>query len=569
MNSDMIFDALRSLELRWRDAAVTFERFARSLPTGSDAPTVLLDPADDTSERPLADVIGLDGAAPAYSLLQRAVQEAKRLETALIDLLADTGRPIEALLSNARQPAGSPAGAVEIFQQSEAWSREVRTAAPGPARAPGFHGLFGATPPAGEALERASCRNRLDQLADFIARTLRGFAELDDRSGFTERFDGRSLRNSVDNLFAYPVLTSEVNGGPAGHRGGGGEAGTGTLKRSVTTTIREVLGRSPRAGDPRSFLAALNHSFTTTEEMGVTVVRWTPRTYSGQTDLGGGVTGGQASLFGRARVTLDNALPLLDGLYSLREDDDPELVSAARSIVRTELTEIVTELGTEGGPRTTRVDNLFSLLLVNRFTVLDPKVPSVAGHLGVLAHELGLVRARVNTLEEESNLTNFVALSDYVTSLRAGWLDFRKSLGSDLGTQFVKLSRALSVTAEAVDEVNEAMDSVFVGRAERQVATFSGADGQTLSVGDLLSWVTSFAAEEAPRMVQDGGRRGVEALVPTARLLDRSVELFLQALATDRTLSDGMRQPRVLTALRELRGHLFRIDALAGQLSVA
>jgi hypothetical protein len=570
MNSEMILDTLRLLQLRWGDLAVVFQRFAESLPTAPAPPTMLLDPADPNSEIPLADFVGLPTTpAGTPSLRSRALAEAERLRQEIETLEDAPDRLTAALLTSVGQPAGSPDGAVEIVTASQQWEDLVRDDAFPPA--PGFVTHFGGTPNdvANDTLERAACRTRLDQLRDFIARTLRSFLELNDGTGFTERFEARSLRNSVNNLFAYPVLTSEVDG-----RGGGGNSGTGSssgggtaisVKRTAQVALREVLGRAPRTGDTRSFLAALTHTFTATEQSGYTVYRWTPRTYSGQTDLGGGVTGAQASLYGRAKVTLDNAVPLLEGLYSLREDADEELVKAARNITRAELTEIVTELGTEGGPRVARVNNLFDLLLVNRFTVLGAPQP-VTGHLGMLAHELGLKESLVNTLDEESNFTNFIALRDYVSSLRSGWDDFRRVLGTDMGTQFVQLSRALSVTTEAVDEVNDAMDSVRVSSAERQVATFAGADGRLLSVGDLLSWISSFTSQEAPTLVQEGGRRGAESLIPTARLLNRSVELLVNAVATDRGLSDGLRQARVVNALQELSGHLLRIEGLASRL---
>ena len=75
------------------------------------------------------------------------------------------------------------------------------------------------------------------------------------------------------------------------------------------------------------------------------------------------VTGAQASIYARAKVALDQSLPLLDGLTSLRTDILPEDQQATRSIVRTELTQLVNELGIAGGPRVQRVDELFGYLL--------------------------------------------------------------------------------------------------------------------------------------------------------------------------------------------------------------
>src|SRR5262249_42518649 len=160
------------------------------------------------------------------------------------------------------------------------------------------------------------------------------------------------------------------------------------LSRTVTSAIRDVIGRAPKLRDTRSFLAALTQSFEPYEVEGRVEYTWNPRSYAGQTDLGGGVTGGQASLATRAQVSVEHALPLLDGLYALRDDADEELVEATRSIVRNEFSEIVVELGVEGGPRIARVDSLFDQLLGAEDETLFPN-EIARGHLGVLARELG------------------------------------------------------------------------------------------------------------------------------------------------------------------------------------
>ena len=61
------------------------------------------------------------------------------------------------------------------------------------------------------------------------------------------------------------------------------------------------------ATDPKGFLGALNQSFTVTEVEGHIESKWTPRTYAVQTDLAGGITGAQASLYSRAKDALISA----------------------------------------------------------------------------------------------------------------------------------------------------------------------------------------------------------------------------------------------------------------------
>ena len=111
--------------------------------------------------------------------------------------------------------------------------------------------------------------------------------------------------------------------------------------------------------DPKGFTAALTQSFTLKQVEGHTEATWVPRNYAVavQADMGA-ITGAQASIYARAKVALDQSLPLLDGLTSLRTDILPEDQEATRSIVRSELTQLVNELGMEGGPRVQRVEAL-------------------------------------------------------------------------------------------------------------------------------------------------------------------------------------------------------------------
>jgi hypothetical protein len=139
---------------------------------------------------------------------------------------------------------------------------------------------------------------------------------------------------------------------------------------------------------------------------------WTPRSYTNQSDLGGGITGAQASLNARGRNVLNQCLPLLSGLQPLAPEADREYVDALCGIVRSQLTEIVDELGTEGGPRVARVDHLFSMLL---------------GLVVELGFQLGLDRESANTVSDEQDVTNYRLIVDYITSLQRSWTEHRSS----------------------------------------------------------------------------------------------------------------------------------------------
>jgi hypothetical protein len=525
---DMIDGCLGSLENLWRDTAQSFQRLAAAL-NQAGLPNV----AQAGNPNPLGAPQGLQLRSEQQRGIIQAFRQGIPGYTSVLQLFQDATTLVLTPTSNERD--------------------QVDTA---------FITIFPSPPNSAILIEHGICGENLEQLREFIARCRQDFEEVTSPVG--GQFSLSGIRNSAENIAAYPLLTSEVTpAAPAApaYPSVGGVGGMGSFQRTIDGAFREVLGRMPRAGDPRSFVSALKQSFELSYVEGHTEFKWTPRNYAGQTELGGGVTGAQASLYARARVSLDNSLPLLDGLYPLLPEYDPQLIEAARATVRTQLTTVVNELAIEGGPRVTRTDDLFESLLG---PLGAPGAPLASGHLFDLRREFGLEATRVNTLEEETNLTSFVLMLDYTRSLRFSWIDFRTQfLGRDLGTRLVLLSRALSVAAEAVHEVYAAMDSVFVGAAERQVASFRDATGGFVLVEELLSWVMNFASEEAPRLVHDGGRYGVGAIIQPAQRLEELVAQFLQAIPNEPTLPDGLRHPRVRNPLQELQGYLRRIGQLA------
>lgn len=159
-----------------------------------------------------------------------------------------------------------------------------------------------------------------------------------------------------------------------------------------------------------------------------------------------------------------------------------------------------------------------------------------------LTEEFGLKPNLANTVEEERLLTNAEIIIDSVIALRTAWIgkrdffDRRNTSKRYLGTQLVLLSRQLSVVAESVREAYAAMDSVFFGPNEREATDIhfinfersatdckeipgSETDVAPLTMGDLLDWVETFAAQEGPQLLQEGGKDGVLAFRATlARL---------------------------------------------------
>ena len=292
----------------------------------------------------------------------------------------------------------------------------------------------------------------------------------------------RATRDAED-LFTYPQLTEDYHPSPVGPQagGGGGVSGGGSLGQVALQAVSDVLGWRPSADPkPKEFLGALTQSFNLTEVRGQVKSTWVQRSYAVQTDLGGRISGAQASLYTRAKDALDQSLSLLDGLYPLDPDADPEYVKALREMARSQMVEIVKEFGTVGLPSILRIDTYFHILLGEHPSTHQPvqfDPDKIAGTLGELRDTYGIYfRGNTfnNSVADEEDITNFRVISDYMTSLRQSWIANRDffiiSPGriAFFGTQLVLIGRQFGSVADTINEVRFALDSVFIGRNERQ-----------------------------------------------------------------------------------------------------
>jgi hypothetical protein len=385
--------------------------------------------------------------------------------------------------------------------------------------------------------------------------------------------DIENFTTTVEDAVSYPILTRDASDYPHSRNGSsrsGSSNGITALSRTAQQTIRDVTGWRYRNDDPKGFIAALNKAFSLKEVDGHIEWEWKAQSYMVQADLGQ-VTGAQASVYKQASVALENSLPLLDGLTPLRSDADKEDTEAMRAIIRTELKELVDELGLTGGPRVQRVDSFFEKLIgpLNPAPSFDPE--QVAGQLASLQLRFGLTRARVNTITEEQNLTNFLILVDYVNALYQSWDSKRGYFDGTaepfLGTQLVLLSEVLDAILEQLQETYDAMDSVFFGPAERQTTEIALTDG-SLSVAEILSWVESFASSEGRQLIQDGGKDGVVVFNST---MVRVQEIVQEAADIAAQPSSNPVRPfhtrRVALSLGELASYLSTAVDRAGEIS--
>jgi hypothetical protein len=286
----------------------------------------------------------------------------------------------------------------------------------------------------------------------------------------------------------YPILTEEMNYPPSGtpsnndgsSRANGRNGRNGSLGGAVSKALQDVLGWKIKPGDTAGFVGALTQSFDLKTVEGAVVSTWTPRSYAVQSDLSGGLTGAQASIYTMAKTLVDQMLPLVDGLYPLDPAADIQDVAAVKDIVHSGLTNLVSEIGYLGGPRVMRVQHYFEMLMGVRLKVKDKNpldgrrhasisissqdIPEhsplhpleavlgdkpwadpdrILGSFGNLRDLLGLFSTRptgveidlagketivpsraqvyVNTVEDEQNVTNFRIITDYANSLLNAW----------------------------------------------------------------------------------------------------------------------------------------------------
>jgi hypothetical protein len=423
---------------------------------------------------------------------------------------------------------------------------------------------------------------------------------------------------------AYPILTEEVGFSPSplatpGATGFKPQSGGGTsLGPVVTRALQDVLGWKVKPGDAIGFTGALTQSFQITQVEGHAASKWTPRSYAVQSDLAGGITGAQASVFTMAKTLLDQMLPLIDGLRPLDPAADMEYVTALKDLASSQLTNLTQEIGYLGGPRVMRVHQYFQMLLGGSVRLelqaappriwLEPPPPppqptpsphmapgtpapmphyftnpdTVMGTLGDLRDVLGLRQipgpgsfvSYINTIDDETNVTNFRIIVDYANSLWNGWsnsIQFFVTVSTPfLGTQLVIVSRQLGVVSETVDEVRFVLDSVFIGPSERQTVLL---DFRTLAgfhnvppifLEDLLSWTQSFVAEEAPRIIQSGGKFGLgEEFCAMIWQLSLQIWGTLQFAQGASSNPPGLNTYRVLAALQKLAAQLYELFRLA------
>lgn len=339
---------------------------------------------------------------------------------------------------------------------------------------------------------------------------------------------------------------------------------------SALASISDVLAWRVRPGDAEGIRRALLQAFPIEiDASGHRVMTWKPRGYRPQAvEAGvGTITGPQLSIYERTRTIVTQVRTLLDELSALVPAPDDEDVAATEALILPHLTDLVDQFGAEGGPMPQRVDTIFELL----FGDLDEHQPfqdpnDVEGLLGMLRDRLGLLQKNVNTIAEERLLTKYHLAVNYLDMLRLSWHAQRSSMdrsGTDVffGTQIVRLQRVFSVIAESVVEIYRALDSVFLGAAER--LTLELHTDPPITVAELLQWIDELSTTRAFEFLANGGKDSAQnVLAPT---LTRVNGLFGSMMPGADDYDDypaAFRSARVQSAISEMATHLQSAIAL-------
>lgn len=249
--------------------------------------------------------------------------------------------------------------------------------------------------------------------------------------------------------------------------------------------------------------------------------------------LSGGIAGAQASIFQRASVTASETLPLLDKIDVLSWESNNRDISRLKNLIRSGFAEVVGELSMPGGPRVARVEQIFALLLDQLAALHDG-------------------------IEDEENLARFRIVTDNTASLYRSWNNIQQLFGTQTGI----VTQQFGLVADAVEEVRQTMDAVFLGAEERlgMVILAGSADGSSLSVEDLLTWIHDFVSGEGPQALDDAGGF---ALRNTIFPLARKLRALVLAGLEERNLTNFPKRcstPPLHRAMKNLEG---RLDELA------
>jgi hypothetical protein len=376
------------------------------------------------------------------------------------------------------------------------------------------------------------------------------------------------------------------------------------LTRQVERAISQVLGRSPGKGST-GFIKALNGAFPTDKNGQVAfkparsaVSLFSPYGEGNQVlaDNNGATLTGQlpieqANLYRQASIVATDALKVLASIEPFDPTADIDAVEALKSLIRNQIDSLVAEFGRLDEPRADLVNLYFNTLESN-------------------LNELG-IRGRLSdvsvfpvTLEDEAQVAALELLKNYRDTLKE--ISNRFLLESDSETisghyseRLARVSILLPVVADSNISFMAALDSIGFTESERRsdAALFTSLDPNpiptlfplsiknvddpdttaqddfiiasdvflpSITLNDFNDWIDRFTTLEAPSVLADSGRFGLDFVTDQADTLFWVIAIVLdiiqQSNNSDTLLERILSFDRVKQTLLELA---FQLDTLA------
>jgi hypothetical protein len=323
------------------------------------------------------------------------------------------------------------------------------------------------------------------------------------------------MSNDLNDL-AYPLWIETVSPGPPAPGGAPGSPAS-----APTNALGDVLGWRFNVRDPEGFKSALASAFPlVAAREGHLVPQYAPRSYSVQSVQSGvsALTGANKSIFDRTKVIVDQIDALLADIEPLAGGTDPNDIEPIRELIPGALQELLDQFGRQGGPVVQRVDNAFELLTGGETFDASVTAETIKGYLGLLRSCLQLSSANVNNIDEEETYTRFVTVVDWTLMLMREWDDLRPTFISTttntfFGTQLFVVQSELACVASSIQELYQALDSVFFREDERATTALedrTDTSAPTITVGEILRWGEDIASNKSVGMLasKDGAMKG-------------------------------------------------------------
>ncbi len=401
------------------------------------------------------------------------------------------------------------------------------------------------------------------------------------------------------------------------------------LTRQVERAISQVLGRSPGKGST-GFMQALHGTFPTgyNGKVSFTPARSAVSLYSpygnenqvladaNGASLTGQIPIEQANLYRQASIIAMDALKVLAAITPFDPTADVDAVEALKALIRSQIDSLVTEFGRLDEPRGDLVNLYLNTLEANiRDLGIRGRLIDEDGFRSSSRSSSNIAKVFPVTLDDEAQVAAIELLKNYRDTLEDIFDRFlaestSEQISGHYSERLARVSILLPVVADSNTSLMAALDSIGFTESERRsdAALFTSlATGLSstffelliddnsvldpdrpngsvstldidrvslpnITLNDFNDWIDRFATLEAPTILADSGRFGLDFVTDQADTLFWVIAIVLDFIQSDKnSMADPFIDPetlleriisfdRVQQTLRELA---FQLDTLA------